>query len=1259
MRSIRLATFAAALFCAVSLSAAVIGVVADQSGKPLAGATIRVFAQETRAALIARLDAGTLQREPLASTTAAANGTFSINVPSRSVGELVVSAADHAYLSFDVAATDDVGTLLLPVAKPISGTVTAAGRPLAGAIAVTADGAFSVRSGDDGTWSLPRNAGSPSIAILHRDFAPLERVADAKPFDASLDRGVEIRGRVLAPNGRADTSGATIIAGRWTIARSDAEGAFVIAHAPSKWQALRVASAAGGAIVANANAKSYDVHLRKPGSVAGVVRDSKTGEPVSGFRIRLSLLTALAIEETQITNAKGEYAFRGMAPGRYDIDSSHPLYILQADDMMENLGVGEDDVIDFAANALAIVRGRVIDETKTPLAGVAIASGSSPAPPRMTAADGSFMLRVAAAPALELIASRSGYVTEVTPIAAVAGEPKSVVITLRRGIALAVHIVDDEAKPVADAMLSLVDPAAGMRSNEGVRACGLKPCVSGSDGIVNARVLAGTYDVDVHGQAIATKRLGAVAIDERSSPMTITVTRGLEVSGRALFADGQPAPNAMILVKSGGTAMFVAAQDDGTFAIHNAAPQPLRLHAELPQVRIPGEEKDVTPPATGIELVVRRGGRVSGHVIDAASHEPVTDFNIYVMRGHMPSRQAIPFQAEDGSFMIDNLPPGVIELQVAALGHARASANGIEIEEAKTASGIEVKMERAARLKGRITTADGQGVSGATAYVKEPAESASSIVDRVMSDANGAYEIGSVPPGTHTIIFTKQGFIRQEKSVDAAGGKELHLDVQLERGRAVTGRVVTERGEPIAAADIFTEPGARTPQRTRSDADGAFRLEGLGDGTIRIRAQKDGFAASRLEIDPSSTAPVTITLRRGATISGRVSGLAPEQLGAVHLYATASDFMQPVMGLVSANGAFTLTGIPDGMVAIHASIDGRSVEKNVEVANGAAPPIELAFVEGFNVHGRVTVNGRALPGAFVHFSPDIQGASPATTQTSGDGTYQVAGIAAGDYIIDVSANYQGSIATERRTISGPTTHDFEVKASTIRGRVVDARTQQPLPDARLLLNSSAEMAWMYNTITSDSDGRFTFEFVKPATYTINAQRDSYASARKTVNVSDGNAEVELQLEPGTATTIRFVDAVTGAPLAGRFTLSSGGAPAFSGETTSEDGRGRAFVPAGKYSAKAFAPGYAPADTTLDVPGPEVRIALARGGRIVVTMARPVPRVRITGPVDYLTGGTFENLPAGDYVVSPIGEDKPIASKKVTVRAGETTNVTFD
>ena len=82
----------------------------------------------------------------------------------------------------------------------------------------------------------------------------------------------------------------------------------------------------------------------------------------------------------------------------------------------------------------------------------------------------------------------------------------------------------------------------------------------------------------------------------------------------------------------------------------------------------------------------------------------------------MPST-VMPFQNDSGTFTLNNLAPGHTDLQVTARGFASTSVRGLEVEEGKATTDVDVHMERGATVKGRVTTSDGQPLESVNVYV--------------------------------------------------------------------------------------------------------------------------------------------------------------------------------------------------------------------------------------------------------------------------------------------------------------------------------------------------------------------------------------------------------------------------------------------------------------------------------------------------------------------------------------------------------------
>src|SRR5437016_4605885 len=92
-------TILLAVLTATAAHAAITGTVVDPDSKPIAGATIRAFAAEDSAALRARLLAGKIDREPLATATSAESGAFSIDVKGATAVNVTIDAPNRHHIT--------------------------------------------------------------------------------------------------------------------------------------------------------------------------------------------------------------------------------------------------------------------------------------------------------------------------------------------------------------------------------------------------------------------------------------------------------------------------------------------------------------------------------------------------------------------------------------------------------------------------------------------------------------------------------------------------------------------------------------------------------------------------------------------------------------------------------------------------------------------------------------------------------------------------------------------------------------------------------------------------------------------------------------------------------------------------------------------------------------------------------------------------------------------------------------------------------
>jgi hypothetical protein len=70
--------------------------------------------------------------------------------------------------------------------------------------------------------------------------------------------------------------------------------------------------------------------------------------------------------------------------------------------------------------------------------------------------------------------------------------------------------------------------------------------------------------------------------------------------------------------------------------------------------------------------------------------------------------------------------------------------------------------------------------------------------------------------------------------------------------RAITGRVVNESGQPLQGASVVAGfAGSTNAQRTSTNNEGYFKLQGLDAGLYRLFANRPGYVSEPPQMDPN------------------------------------------------------------------------------------------------------------------------------------------------------------------------------------------------------------------------------------------------------------------------------------------------------------------------------------------------------------------------------------------------------------------------
>ena len=316
-------------------------------------------------------------------------------------------------------------------------------------------------------------------------------------------------------------------------------------------------------------------------------------------------------------------------------------------------------------------------------------------------------------------------------------------------------------------------------------------------------------------------------------------------------------------------------------------------------------EDPATAGQLTLEVTLTREVDVTVLVLDDATGLPVVDARVVDVEGEQGRAEAalraglglasadLPPGAEElartdaEGFATVPAPPADRRLQVLAKGYLAARVDLPRDRTSAAAGAVEVRLERGAGVTALVVGPDGphaaavvelclvssnpaEGESSGregerrNRWGREPAVSVSDLVwsdvarllpvERRATDAAGGAVFEALPEGYFRVTAEAPGLGRVVSEPLRLRSSEDRLEVRLEllAAAAVEGRV-TLLGEPgpdqrviamreLRAAIRGSMPAEAEVHTTRSDAEGSYRLEGLGPGTWRLFAVRPGQA---------------------------------------------------------------------------------------------------------------------------------------------------------------------------------------------------------------------------------------------------------------------------------------------------------------------------------------------------------------------------------------------------------------------------------
>jgi protocatechuate 3,4-dioxygenase beta subunit len=1284
----RLVSLAVLVLFSLPVTAQVTGTIITDDGVAIEGAAVMAFAIESSAGTAGRLRSESPERALLAAAKTDGDGRFALNVEGHEVVDLLFTKAGHAPSGVKVRPVGEIGAFVLRPAKMVRGTVSHDGEPVAGAavrwatwtveVLVRTDEAGRYEVPDPAVWKPSLEVHHPSLPV-HR-WSPDRFPATYSPPDADVVitarkvSGIVVTGPEDTPVAEAQISVDGVPHGV-----TSAEGTFVL-EADPKWKEIVVTS---GDLIGSAKrgAEELRIKLSAGGQVTGRVVDER-GRGVRQALVTLTYATLgymSSLSESLVTGDDGAYASDTIAAGKYRAMVLRSGFTTG----MSEITVTTKSAVskEIVLSPAAIVEGTVRDEERRPVAAVQVgvedrSMNPFPRPGATTGPDGRYVILDAPGEVkTKVTAYRKGYpnASSETFETRAGVRMSGVDVTMSSGYEVTGRVLDASGAPVAGALVGAAEhPQAtdqmfiefpGMERIE-------RPTTDG-EGKFALRVGKGTWFFAFKAAGYVVKVTEGKSVESSMSIGDVTLDEGGEIAGRVVRVSGMPVEGAGVGIRDPGIRYFhVVTDEEGRFTFRDLP----RRTFDVTVYKADGSRatKAVEVPSSDVLIELPDAITLRGRVVDAETSKPISDFMLGVTTSQPGGAGKSPYHAEDGSFEVEAVPVDGLALAVSAAGYAE-SKKLVDLVEGEEPEPVEIGLARGIRVHGTVKDESGRPLEGVSVgydkhIVMGRTGSMTMRESQVTTDANGTFSFDSVSPGKAQFGFSKQGYLRTDRTIEATG-REQRLDVEMSTGVALRGIVVDESGAPVAGANVrgTTSGASRVGAGMRTVADGRFTLEPLEPGRVTVYAGATGYADTVMrDVETASTPELRIVMERGATVEGRVSGIEGSAMQEVALEIGDEQYERRV----NPAGEFRIEGVRPGRIVVAAYTrvgqgyrSARPLE--IDLAVGETARVEIEFVEGNVVRGVVTLGEMPLAGASIRFRPkDTYAGGYVSTRADADGRYEAVGLVDGDYRVTVSEPGSNRWFETGYQVRGPAEFDIHFDEGKIEGRVVEAGTRKPVSGATVSVEagSPGSVSLMTSTAVSDDDGRFVILSAVKGSLRVTARKEGYGAVVREL-ASDGTVSgVELEMARSSGTKLYVVDARDGRallPVVTSYDLS-GNALMTDRFQSMDQGAVMIDLVPGQYLLEIGAGGYAARRVRVTVPSNTLRVALTPGGRLV--MRAPLARsYRVTirdeaGNVVRGWPGAFEptilvegsrTIPAiapGEYTI----EARPVAGGETKV-----------
>lgn len=494
--------------------------------------------------------------------------------------------------------------------------------------------------------------------------------------------------------------------------------------------------------------------------------------------------------------------------------------------------------------------------------------------------------------------------------------------------------------------------------------------------------------------------------------------------------------------------------------------------------------------------------------------------------------------AADGSFSLSGLEPGSYAVWV-------ESTEGVAFRPSVTAGAepVELRLGPARWVSGLVT--DDADVPIAGALVTAIFTSHSRFFETV-TDAQGRYQLGPLPPGVLVALAAKEGLLSSVEPLWTYT-PDVKRTFVLGRPKRLTGRVLRAK-VPVPGVEVHLthDLEVEEPRTTVTDAAGRFSFDGLSPEFYTALVEQEGegdSTAIHLGQEPPSP-EITLELKPVVFIEGKVRDENQQPLPNAEVFAywdegeregeeSEEGEGQESPGMILATtdkaGYYRLGPMPPGGYQL--SVSTRTHQQVIEEAR---PYTQRVTVQDFTlkqtsvVEGQlVDTQGRPVEGEDVSLHSSTDSSAWDHAQTDTEGRFSLSAALPGDYALKVEGE-RVKMQTLKVTVPTKPLRIVGELLLHVVGEVVD-ETGMPLPNAQVGIwpEQAAPKDRPIDLDDADGEGRFSLKLPSAGRYMVMAElfsRNFLRTTTQAVVVEPGSeARVQLRFDKGRPFTGKTVD----------------------------------------------------------------------------------------------------------------------------------------